>query len=157
MPTIELLASQADELTIPLSQMALLLVDWTDPSKAVWVMIVFDGEKLQADLKESTFISEREGATSDEKIHFYLAQDLLQLVAQRGNRKLTIDVSRTIRHVYWPQLQNLGELRKTVVALLSKLYLPDQLDELQVKGMVLLIRNIVEVRMAPFARKDDVA
>jgi hypothetical protein len=63
-------------------------------------MIVFDGEKLQADLKESTFISEREGATSDEKIHFYLAQDLLQLVAQRGNRKLTIDVSRTIRHVY---------------------------------------------------------
>jgi len=39
-PTIELLAAQmkeadSDEQIMPLSQMALLLVDWTDPAKTV--------------------------------------------------------------------------------------------------------------------------
>ena len=77
----------------------------------------------------------------DQKIHFYLAEGLLRTIAVQSDResKSATETGCSLNSV------SVGELWKTVVALLSKLYLPEEVETTPLQAMVILIRNIISV------------
>ena len=86
-------------------------------------------------------LSEREGVEFDQKIHFYLAEGLLRTIAVQSDRKSSCTETR----YSFLTCGLAGELRKTVVALLSKLYLPEEVETAPLQAMVVLMRNIISV------------
>jgi hypothetical protein len=69
------------------------------------------------------------------------------MIATRSDSKCT-----TPSHILGLSLNRglfgmLEEMRKTITALLSKLYLPDHVETPALQAMVVLIRNIASVRL----------
>jgi hypothetical protein len=129
---------------LPITQIALLLVDWTDPSKIVYVcspVTKLLGQTLN--LVNDT----ARGMASNKTLPFILTS---QLTSSRLSANIPIVRICPLRLAHWTHLLTCslpsGDLRKTLIGLLSKLYLPeDDVEDVQIHSLLLLLRTLRSV------------
>ncbi len=95
-----------------------------DEHKAIGVSLA-QAAVLLIDWTDPMKVVEREGMETDGSIHIDLAVEFVKLLSQNMNR----------------------DFRKTLAAQMSKLYMPDEVDELKIKSLMVLLRNVQSVSL----------
>lgn len=128
-----------DDEMLPLSQIGLMMVDWIDPFKAMWVLTSID------EAHEDWHVhSGREGSTIDTSVHLDLSVEVLKLILIETSRMCPGML--VIEH--WWRKRNADDSRKALASLLSKLTLPEgeEADSSTLKSVLALICAIRDKR-----------
>ena len=128
-----------EEMVNPL-QAGMLLVDWTDPQKSLWVVYFV----VQASWLVISLLREVHGRQTDHYVHFDLAIELVRALARK-------DLDRTWAFAYSCVAfadDIAGEDKKVLCQLIGRLYLPDEVDDDKIRTLKLLVSNIRSVRCA---------
>jgi condensin complex subunit 3 len=123
------------------AQLALMFVDWTDPQKAVCV--IFLPARLASCLQRVTRAVQDQDA--DPMIHFDLAHDIAKDALLCENK---LSSKPTLLSCPAKKLMHCGckeEDKKVLYQLFSKLYLPDDVDEVKVRTLKTLVEQVKSV------------
>ena len=132
---------EGEEMVSP-AQIGLMLLDWTDPSKTVYVFLL--NERSQSNSASGIFIRGSGEAGVDEmSVHIDVAIDIIKelFVKEMESESLLT----TSRFCAFADRAVIEDRKKVLVQLLPKLYIPTEIDDDKLRTLILLTSNLRRV------------
>jgi hypothetical protein len=77
--------------------------------------------------------------------HIDVATDTVKALCLSTDREFSTTIS-TFRLALMLRMDRAGDLRKALIGLLSKLYLPDEVEDIKIQSLLLLLTTLRSVR-----------